>query len=247
MANWDITQGLGAARIMDGYTGKQVANSFVTIQTAGIRELALRLQKMAAIAGDARALERCVVEGAKVIERGYKSRIKSATGNLKRSVKTKTKSYPADGGVIAITGPVQTGSVGSTERQASGNHAWLYEFGTGPRKPGSRGRRTYINVHMAINGRMKKSGSANDEQFARMSKGSYFLMGSINVPGRESGRGAFVKKAGGGTRPYYLAPGETYPAMPKSNAMKETIDQNQTLVFNTLKTAIQNTLKGLER
>lgn len=247
MANWDITQGQGAARIMGGYTGKQVANSFVTIQTAGIREAALKLQRLAAIAGDTRALERCVVAGAKVIEKGYQGRINSATGNLKRSVRTKPKAYPNDGAVIAITGPAQTGSTGSTERQASGNHAWLYEFGTGPRRPGTQGRRTYINVHQAINGRMKKSGSANDEQFARMSKGNYFLMGSINVPGRESGRGAFVKKPGGGTRPYYLAPGETYPAMPASHAMEKTIYIYGPVAFNTLKNAIQNTLKGLER
>jgi hypothetical protein len=244
--NWDITQGEGAARIVDGYTNKQVANSFVTIQTAGVRELALRLQKAAAIAGDMRALERCVVEAAKVIERGYKSRIRSATGNLKRSVRTKPKAYPESGGVIAITGPVQTGPVGSSDAQASGNHAWLHEFGTGPRKPGSQGRRTYINVHQAINGKMTRHSSANDEQFSRMGKGYYFLMGSANVPGRQSGRGAFVKAPGGGTRPYYLGPNETYGAMPASHAMKETIDQEQMAVFNTLKSAIKNTLKGLE-
>jgi len=247
MANWDITQGLGAARIIGGYTGKQVANSFVTIQTAGVRDMAMKLQKLAAIAGDTNALERCVKEAAKVIERGYRSRIHSVTGNLKRSVRTKTKSYPQDGGVIAITGPAQTGSTGSTERQASGNHAWLYEFGTGPRRPGSQGRRTYINVHQAINGRMHRHSSANDEQFSRMGKGYYFLMGSINVPGRENGAGAFVKRPGGGTRPYYLGPNETYPAMPKSEAMKNTIDQEQMTVFNTLQNAIRNTLKGLER
>lgn len=231
---------------MGGYTGKQIAEGFVTIQTAGVRELAMKLQKLAAIAGDNLALERCVKEAAKHIEAGYKSRIKSATGNLKRSVRTKTKYYPESGGVIAITGPVQTGSTGSTERQASGNHAWLYEFGTGPRRPGSQGRRTYINVHQAVNGKMKKSGSANDAQFASMSKGNYFLMGSINVPGRESGRGAFVKKPGGGTRPYYLGPNETYGPMPKSNAMKNTIDQSQAAVFNTLKAAIWKNLKALD-
>lgn len=247
MANWDITQGEGAARVMGGYTGKQIANSFVTIQTKGIREFALELQKMAAIAGDPRALERCVVEAAKIIERGYKSRIPQATGNLRRSVKTKAKSYPNDGAVIAITGPTQTGPMGSTESQASGNHAWLYEFGTGPRRAGTQGRRTYINVHQAINGKMTRHSSANDEQFARMGKGYYFLMGSINVPGRETGRGAFVQKPGGGTRPYTLAPGETYGPMPKSNAMQNTINENQTAVFNTLKNAIQNTIKGLSR
>jgi hypothetical protein len=245
MAKWDITQGEGAARIMDGYTGKQIAEGFVTIQTRGVREFALELQKRAARAGDFKALERCVTEAAKVIERGYKSRIRSATGNLKRSVRTKVKNYPQDGGVIAITGPIQTGPVASSEAQASGNHAWLYEFGTGPRRAGTRGRRTYINVHQAINGKMTRHSSANDEQFARMGAGFYFLMGSINVPGRETGRGAFVKKPGGGTRPYYLAPGETYPAMPKSSAMKNTIDQEQMAVFNTLKNAIVNTLAKL--
>lgn len=247
MANWGITQGEGAARIMGGYTGKQVANAFVTVQTRGIREFALELQKMAAIAGDPRALERCVVEAAKIIEKGYKSRIPTATGNLKKSVRTKPKSYPDSGSVIAITGPVQTGPVGSSEAQASGNHAWLYEFGTDRRRPGSQGRRTYINVHQAINGKMTRSSSANDAQFARMSKGYYFLMGSINVPGRETGRGAFVKSASGGTRPYFLSPGETYGAMPASHAMQDTIRENQTAVFNTLKSAIQNTIKGLSK
>ena len=237
-----ITQGEGAARILGGYTGKQVANSFVTIQTSGVRELALELQRRATIAGDHKAIERCCVQAAKIIERGYKGRIKSATGNLKRSVFTKPKSYAQDNTSIAITGPRQTGPVASSDAQASGNHSWLYEFGTGPRRPGTQGRRTYINVHQAINGKLHRHSSANDEQFARMGKGFYFLMGSINVPGRETGRGSFVQKPGGGTRPYYLAPGETYGAMPASHAMQQTVEQEQTAVFNALKNAIQNTL-----
>lgn len=251
MANWGITQGEGAARVMDGYTGKQVANSFVTIQTKGIREFALELQRMAAIAGEPRALERCVTEAAKIIERGYKAKIPTATGNLKRSVKTKAKSYPKDGGVIAITGPTQTGPVASSDAQASGNHAWLYEFGTGPRRPGTQGRRTYINVHQAINGKMTRHSSANDEQFARMGKGYYFLMGSMDERAGAGGRRGYSRDFSDsyGKRkqhPIALKPGETIEPMPALGLMEKTISAQQASVFSILRASLDReiTIRG---
>lgn len=241
MGNWGITQGEGAARLMGGYTGKEIARGFVTIQTSGVRELALKLQKLSALAGDYKALERCVVEAAKHIEKGYKRRVGNVTGNLRKSVRTKAKVYPEDGGVIAITGPIQTGPVGSTPDQASGKHAWLKEFGTGPRRPGTQGRRTYLNVHQLINKRMIRRSSANDQQFQRMSRGYYFIMSSKNEPTRQARAGSgyphdFI---------YTLGPNETYGKMPASNAMQNTISQEQSAVFSTLQQAIKNSIMKL--
>jgi glucosamine 6-phosphate synthetase-like amidotransferase/phosphosugar isomerase protein len=49
----------------------------------------------------------------------------------------------------------------------------------------------------------------------------------------------------GKMHPVTLHPGETYGAMPASHAMQKTIDEQQEAVFNTLKTAIENTLLRL--
>jgi len=55
-----ITQGVGAPRVMDGQTGKQLTNAFVTVKTAGIRELAEKLEMLGARMGEPKALEKCV-------------------------------------------------------------------------------------------------------------------------------------------------------------------------------------------
>jgi hypothetical protein len=239
-----ITRGLGTPRDVGGGTGNQVVSSgAMTVRISGVREMASRLEQLGARMGEPKALEGAVKAGAELIKRGYKSKINNVTGNLSKSVRIETKSY--DSAVVAIVGPWQSGRAASREGQESGNIAWIYEFGTGPRKPGSQSRRAYINVHQSINGRMRRHSSANDEQFARMGRGYYFLMGSVNVPGRETGKGSFVQKAGGGTRPFYLASGETYPAMPRSDAMQKTVSEQRQAVLSTVTTAIQNTLARL--
>jgi hypothetical protein len=241
-----ITKGFGTARDVGGGTGNQVVSSgAMTVRIVGVREMASKLEQLGARMGEPKALENAVKAAAELIKKGYKSKIKNVTGNLSKSVRIETKSY--DSAVVAIVGPWQSGRAASREGQESGNIAWIYEFGTGPRKPGSQSRRTYINVHQSINRRMTRHSSANDEQFARMGRGYYFLMGSINVPGRQTGRGSFASKAGGGTRPYTLGPNETYPAMPRSDAMQRTVSEQRQAVMSTLTTAIQNTLERLSK
>jgi hypothetical protein len=242
-----ITQGQGSPRTFGGSTGKSLAEGFVTIKTAGIRELAEELQMLAAKMGEPRALEAAVRKAAEHIKKGYQSKVRNVTGNLKKSVRIKTKTY--DAATVAIVGPWQSGSAGSREGAESGNAAWLVEFGSDRRKPGTKGRRTYVNVHQMINGKMRRHSSANDQQFANMSKGYYFLMGSINEATRQAGMGKGYPHDFGHTNgkmhPVTLHPGETYGAMPASHAMEKTIGEQQGAVFNTLKGAIENTLARL--
>lgn len=246
-----ITQGEGAARLIGGSTGKSLAEGFVTIQTAGVREMGLKLMALAAKMGEPKTLEKCVTQAAKHIEDGYRRRVSDVTGNLRKSVRTRVKYYPQDGGVIAIVGPLQTGAMGATEDQASGNHAWLVEFGTGRRRPGTQGRRTYINVHQAINGKMSRHSSANDQQFANMSKGYYFLMGSKNEPTRQARQGRGYPhdfgSTGGRMHPITLHPGDEYKGMLPTHAMKNTIGQEQQAVLNTLTTTMKAALERLSK
>jgi len=232
---------------MDGQTGKQLTNAFVTVKTAGIRELAEKLEMLGAKMGEPKALEDCVKKAGKHIQQGYRAKVNTVTGNLGKSVRIETKSY--DAAAVAVIGPWQSGASGATSSQASGNHAWLVEFGTDRRKPGTKGRRTYLNVHQMINGKMRRHSSANNTQFANMSKGYYFLMGSINEATRQAGMGKGYPHDFGVTdgrmHPVTLHPGETYGAMPAQHAMEKTIGEQQTAVFNTLRTAIQNSLDRL--
>lgn len=244
-----LERGEGVAQIFGGYTGKTIAEGFINLRFSGIRDMAKKLQELAARVGEPKALENACRAGAKIIEKGYAQRVPDVTGNLKKSIRTRTKSYPQSGGVIAITGPLQTGNKGATERNGSGNIAWLYEFGSGRRKPGTQGRRTYINVHQSINKRMHRHSSANDEQFERMGRGYYFLMSSYDEPTRQARQGSGYPHDFGYTdgrqHPITLHPGETYAPMPASHAMQRTIDQEQQAVFNTLKSAIQNSISRL--
>lgn len=244
-----ITQGQGSPRTFGGSTGKSLAEGFVTIKTAGIRELAEELQSLAARMGEPKALESAVRKAAEHIRRGYQSKVGNVTGNLKKSVRIKTKTY--DASTVAIVGPWQSGNAGSREGAESGNHAWLVEFGTDRRKPGTKSRRTYVNVHQMINGKMKRHSSANDQQFANMAKGYYFLMGSKYEPTRQARQGMGYPHdfgfSGGKQHPIVLHPGEDYAAMPATHAMERTISEQQGAVFNTLKAAIQNTLDRLTK
>lgn len=234
-------------RDIGGSTGKSLSQGFVTIQTAGIRELAKKLEDLAAEMGKPNRLRAIVGNAARIIEKGYRDNVADVTGNLKRSVKIKTKDY--DMASVAIVGPQQTGPFGSTDEQASGNHAWMVEWGTDRRRPGTNNRRTYLNVHQMINRRMTRHSTVNDQQFANMSKGYYFLMGSRNEPTRQARDGSGYPHDFGYTNgrhhPITLHPGEDYGAMPAKHPMERAIASNQQAVFNHLKTAIQNTINGL--
>jgi len=244
-----ITQGLGSPRTFGGQTGKSLAEGFVTVKTAGIRELAERLEALAKDISEAKTLEKCVKKAATHIEQGYKAKIRNVTGNLAKSVKIKTREY--DKAAVAVVGPLQTGTGNATEKDGSGNSAWLVEFGSGARKPGTKGRRTYVNVHQMINGKMRRHSSANDKQFANMSKGYYFLMGSKYEASRQAGMGKGYPHdfgySGGKMHPVTLHPGETYGRMPASHAMEKTISEQQGAVFSTLKAAIQANIDRLSK
>jgi hypothetical protein len=244
-----ITQGYGSPRSISGSTGKSLAEGFVSVRMDGVREMAEKLEKLAKEVGEPKALENAVKKAAGHIERGYKSKVGNATGNLARSTKIKTKVYEA--AAVAIVGPYQSGTGRSTDKQASGNHAWLVEFGSGPRKPGSKSRRTYVNVHQMINGKMRRHSSANDKQFANMSKGYYFLMGSRDEETRQARQGIGYPHdfgySNGKQHPIVLHPGDTYGAMPASHAMERTISESKDAVLSTLKNAIQNSLDRLSK
>jgi hypothetical protein len=243
-----LTQGQGAARLIQGKTAKSLANGFVTIQTSGLRELAEKLEDMAASVGKKANLDAIVRRGARIIERGYENRVGDVTGGLKKSTKIELRRY--ERATVAVVGPAQTGNVGSSATQASGNHAWLLEFGSGRRRPGTKGRRTYLNVHQMINGRMRRHSSANDEQFKNMSRGYYFLMGSINEPTRQARMGSGYPHdfghTGGRHHPITLHPGDTYRPMPAKHPMERTIQAEQQAVFSTLRVALENAIaKGV--
>jgi hypothetical protein len=244
-----ITQGQGSPRTFGGRTGKSLAEGFVTVKTAGIRELAEELQALAKGVSEEKTLEKCVRLAGRHIQSGYKAKIRNATGNLSKSVRIETKLY--DSAAVAIIGPWQSGSGGATEKDGSGNAAWLVEYGTDRRKPGTKGRRTYVNVHQMINGKMRRHSSANDKQFANMSKGYYFLMGSKYEETRQAGQGKGYPHdfglTGGKMHPITLHPGEDYGAMPATHAMEKTISEQQGAVFSTLKAAIQANIDRLKK
>lgn len=246
-----ITQGQGSPRSFGGQTGKQLTEGFVTVQTAGAREVAEELRRLAdSIGADADALlsEACN-KAAKVIGDRYKQKVGNATGNLKKSVRIRKKVYPQDSAVVAIVGPWQSGRGASREGAESGNHAWLVEWGTGRRKPGTKGRRTYLNVHQMINRKMSRSGSFNNDQFANMSKGHYFLMGSINEPTRQAGMGKGYPHdfmvTGGKMHPFAIHPGETYGPMPAKHAMENAISEAGPEALNTLINNIRSKINGI--
>ena len=242
-----ITQGIGSPRTFGGQTAKQLTDAFISVRTAGVRELAEKLRELQERVGEPKALENACKLAAKHIERGYKAKIKEVTGNLRKSVITRTKLY--DAAAVAITGPRQTGSAASREGKESGNAAWLHEFGSGPRRPGTEGRRTYVNVHQMINRRMTRHSTVNDAQFANMSRGYYFLMSSKYEPTRQARGGSGYPhdfgSENGRSFPVTLHPGETYRPMPASHAMERTISEQKDAVLATLKTAIQNSIDRL--
>lgn len=222
--------------LYSGQTGLDTLKGFVVVQTAGAREVAQKLYDMAkrALEDPDRFLEKAAIEASRPLKDGYKSRVVDATGNLRKSVTTargRTR-YPGVG--IAVTGPRLTGTGSATESGGSGNHAWIIEFGTPRRRPGTNNRRTYVNVHQAINGRMSRrqgpiNGAFDDEQFARAGKGYYFLMGSLRErggPGTKYSRDFAGPGEGGDGRPQHpitLQPGQTIAGVPAQHIMQKTI------------------------
>lgn len=246
-----LEQSIGVARELDsGLTANQTAGQFIRVQTAGVRDLVRTLQELANKASQPAILKKIVEKGARPVFKSYKARARlhEATGNLAAAVDTKYVDYP--NGATAVIGPRQTGRVGGSPRASgSANHAWLVEFGTSARKPGTKGRRTYVNVHQMINKRMSRTGSFNNDQFARMGKGNYFLMGSIDEPSRQGqGKPGYSRDfAGPGPRgdgrtqhPITLQPGETIEPMPALGLMEKSINESANQTLSILRSALEN-------
>lgn len=240
-----LTQSPGSPAVDDaGLTNLDKAGQFVVIRTAGVRDLVQKLIDLAGAASAPAAIEAACRKASVPLFSGYQQRAieHEATGNLAKSVMTIYRAYPNGG--AAITGPRQTGTGSSKYGVESGNHAWLVEWGSGPRKPGSRGRRAYINVHQSINRRMDRAGSFNNSQFEKMGRGYYFLMGSA----KERGTGNKYSRdfAGPGDRgdgrrqhPISLGPGDEIAPMPALHLMQDTIAANSRKVFSILKNALE--------
>lgn len=232
--------------------GSSVGGLF-QVQTAGARELSRALLRAATRCGREATgpLTEAAKKAAVPIIQAYQEQINQVTGNLYRSVRVKPgkKKHPGVG--IAVVGPVHKvdGKEWDVEKKGAGNHAFLVEFGTGPRRPATQNRRTYLNVHQLINGRMHKVANGgrpfDNTQFERMGRGYYFLMGSKNNPQRSSGPGAFVKDSNGGTRPMAIGPNETYGAMRPQNAMQKAIKRAAPATLSALMAALNTQIKKL--
>lgn len=238
-----------------GQTGVQLVEGFARIRTEGIADMARKLvnlaQQMGASDDGQKFLDQSAREASKPIAKRYAEMVGKVTGNLARSTATKRGTKKYEGVGIAVTGPAHSKASGdewtieaapSGKKKSAGNHAWLNEFGTGKRKPGTQGRRTLLNLHQKVNGKMSKTGRiVNDESFARMSRtgGVFFVMGSKNTQGRNHGSGYphdFIMA---------LGPNDTYGAMPAQHTMEKTIGAVSSEVQKRLFDAVQKRINKL--
>lgn len=243
-------------RILDGgQTGAQRAAGFVTVQTSGARELARDLLRASTRFGkDAtKPLTDAAKAAMKPVMQLYinKAQQNQVSGNLYRSVRVQAGKKKYDGVGIAVGGPVHVANAEGwdVEKKGAGNHAWLVEFGTGRRRPSTQGRRTYLNVHEKINQSFRKVNNTNpsmggrfdNEQFERMGRGFYFIMGTKNNPNRKQGAGYphdFLMA---------LAPGQTYGPMPARGWMEESIREGSGAALQSLLAALRQQIDKLQR
>lgn len=248
------------AVVIPGTQVRTPSTGFVTIQTVGARELARDLLRAANRAGkDAtRPLTAAAVQAMQPVMESYRKNITDVTGNLRRSVRIKAGKKKYDGVGIAVGGPIHVvnSNEWDVEKKGAGNHAFLAEFGTGPRRPGTQGRRTYLNVHQRINGRMNRTPNRgrpfDNQDFERMGRGFYFLMSSFKEPTRQSKKGSgyphdFLPDGKGGIRPFAIAPGETYGAMPARGWMDKAIRQSGQAALNSLMAALRSQIEKITR
>lgn len=243
-------------RILDGgQTGAQRAAGFVTVQTSGARELARELLRASTRFGrDAtKPLTDAAKAAMKQVTQRYiaKAQQNQVSGNLYRSVRVQAGKKKYEGVGIAVGGPVHvTDAEGwDVAKKGAGNHAWLVEFGTGRRRPSTQGRRTYLNVHEKINNSFRPirndnpsmGGRFDNEQFERMGRGFYFIMGTKNNPNRRQGAGYphdFLMA---------LAPGQTYGAMPARGWMEESIREGSGAALQSLIAALKQQIESIQR
>ena len=250
-----ITQNNPTPRDVGGSTGLEQVKQFVTIRTSGVRELVDRLNSLVTSVEANETLSKIVRRASRIVMNEYREMAErhEATGNLAKSVTTFKRSYNNGRGgkaVVDIVGPRQTGRNASQRGAESGNHAWLVEFGSGPRRPGTQGRRTYVNVHQQINGRMKlhPGKSMNDDQFKNAGRGYYFLMGSLRERAGAGGRPGYSRDfAVNGDRdqhPITLHPGETIAPMPAHHIMQDVIIATERDVQSALEIGLINAINA---
>lgn len=245
-----------------GGTARQAVEGFVNLRFTGIEDLVKSLEDAAGrcLRDPNGFLQKAAIEGLRPVAKSYKSKISNVTGNLSKSVQVRRGRKKYEGVYIAVTGPthVVQGKDWDVEERGAGNHAWLVEFGTQRRRPSTQNRRTYLRVHEQINGRFRAINNRgggqifNNEQFERMGRGYYFLMGSINEPTRQRRRGSgyphdFVPDGNGGTRPFHLAPGETYGRMPATHPMERAIGDSQQAVLSAVRASLSKFIAELSR
>lgn len=241
-----------------GGTAREALEAFVSVRLDGIDDLRKQLEDAAfkALRDPNQYLQKAVIDGSRPIAQSYRNKVGNVTGNLRASVRTRRGKKKYDGVFIAVTGPAHraTGRNWSVEDGSGGasNHAWLVEFGTGRRRPSTQNRRTYVRVHERINGRFRRISNNvfNNEQFERMGRGYYFLMGSINEPSRQARRGSgyphdFVPDGQGGTRPYAIQPGETYGAMRAQHPMERAIGDSRSAVLSAVRASLTRFINEL--
>lgn len=245
-----------------GGTAREAVESFITLRIGGVDDLIKSLEDAAArcLRDPGNFLQKAAEAGLRPVQKSYRSKVNSVTGNLRKSFQIRRGKNKYEGVYIAVGGPthVVSGDEWDVEERGAGNHAWLVEFGTQRRRPSTQNRRTYVNVHQKINGRFRRIGNRdggqvfNNEQFERMGRGYYFLMGSINEPTRRARRGSgyphdFVPDGNGGTRPYPLQPGETYGRMPATHPMERAIGDSQQAVLSAVRASLTKFIDDLSR
>lgn len=240
-----------------GQTGRQATEGFLQIRLQGVDDLIQALFRAATRVGEDATprLNAACRKAMREVMNNYKRLIPDVTGNLRKSVRVRgIKNQRAKGVGVAIGGPQhivsgggKTGEEWDVEVKGAGNHAWLFEFGTGRRRPSTQNRRTYINVHQKINGRFRRIGDRDkswfdNEQFERMGRGFYFIMSSYKEKTREARRGSGYPHDFG---PFAIAPNETYGAMRPSNAMERAILASRQRSINILTDAIRSEINNL--
>jgi hypothetical protein len=229
-----------------GLTGKQTADLFIRVGVTGAKPLLDTMLNVMTRTERADTLRKIALRAAKPLEESYRAKAlyHDCTGNLAASTRIKSKTYRGTGVGIAVVGPEQTGNEGATGDRPSGNHAWLVEFGSGARQPGTQNRKTYVNVHQLINRRMSLVSRLEDsEKFAKRTTGYYFLMSSWFEPTRQARAGKgyphdFLPAKNGKRRVFTIHPGETYGAMPALGLMQQSISDSSSRVAGILRAGI---------
>jgi hypothetical protein len=241
------------SRIVRGsQTGREVAEGFVRIRLQGADDLVKALLQAATEVGvnAQKPLNAACAKAMKAVMDQYKDNIWEVTGNLAKSVAVRgIKNQRKEGTGVAIGGPQHAvaGKEWDVNVKGAGNHAWLNEFGTGRRRPGTENRRTYVNVHQKINRRftrVRRNMLTTNEDFEGMGRGFYFIMGSRDEPTRQARKGSGYPHDFG---PMAIRPGETYGSMPASHDMERAIQRTSGKSLNILTEAIRGQINKLQR